>query len=87
MGDRIFIMKDGRLIQQGPPLEVYANPADTFVAGFLASPPMNLVSGRLVEVGDGLAFRTDGAMLPIPAAFRAAYAAWAGKPVIFGLRS
>ena len=62
MGDRIFIMKDGRLIQQGPPLEVYANPADTFVAGFLASPPMNLVSGRLVEVGDGLAFRTDGAM-------------------------
>ena len=87
MGDRIFIMKDGRLIQQGPPLEVYANPADTFVAGFLASPPMNLVSGRLVEVGDDLAFRTDGAMLPIPAAFRAAYAAWAGKPVIFGLRS
>ena len=47
MGDRIFIMKDGRLIQQGPPLEVYANPADTFVAGFLASPPMNLVPGRL----------------------------------------
>ena len=87
MGDRIFIMKDGRLIQQGPPLEVYANPADTFVAGFLASPPMNLVPGRLVAVADGLAFTTDGAMLPIPAAFRAAYAAWAGKPVIFGLRS
>ena len=87
MGDRIFIMKDGRLIQQGPPLEVYANPADTFVAGFLASPPMNLVPGRLVAVGDGLGFTTDGAMLPIPAAFRAAYAAWAGKPVIFGLRS
>ena len=87
MGDRIFIMKDGRLIQQGPPLEVYANPADTFVAGFLASPPMNLVPGRLVAAGEELCFTTGGVTLPIPAAYRAAYAAWAGKPVTFGLRS
>ena len=87
MGDRIFIMKDGRLIQQGPPLEVYANPADTFVAGFLASPPMNLVDGRLVAEGDVLSFVSDGLKLPIPAAYRDAYSAWAGKPVTFGLRS
>jgi multiple sugar transport system ATP-binding protein len=87
MGDRIFIMKDGRLIQQGPPLEVYAHPADTFVAGFLASPPMNLVSGRLVAHGEGLAFAAEGLTLTIPAAYREAYGAWAGKPVIFGLRS
>ncbi|MEI7598489.1 MAG: sn-glycerol-3-phosphate ABC transporter ATP-binding protein UgpC [Aestuariivirga sp.] len=87
MGDRIFIMKDGRLIQQGPPLEVYANPADTFVAGFLASPPMNLLAGRLVAEGDGLSFVTDGLSLPIPAAYRAVYAPWVGKPVTFGLRS
>jgi len=87
MGDRIFIMKDGRLIQQGPPLEVYANPADTFVAGFLASPPMNLVAGRLVAEGDGLAFTAEGLTLAIPAAYRGVYSAWAGKPVIFGLRS
>ncbi|MCX7350718.1 MAG: sn-glycerol-3-phosphate ABC transporter ATP-binding protein UgpC [Alphaproteobacteria bacterium] len=87
MGDRIFIMKDGHLIQQGPPLEVYANPADTFVAGFLASPPMNLVPGRLVADGDGLSFVTDGLSLPIPAAYHDAYAAWSGKPVTFGLRS
>ena len=87
MGDRIFIMKDGHLIQQGPPLEVYANPADTFVAGFLASPPLNLVPGRLVADGDGLSFVTDGLSLPIPAAYHDAYAAWSGKPVTFGLRS
>ena len=87
MGDRIFIMKDGRLIQQGPPLEVYANPADAFVAGFLASPPMNLVPGRLVADGDGLCFVSDGLRLPIPAAYRDAYAPWSGKPVTFGLRS
>jgi ABC-type sugar transport system ATPase subunit len=87
MGDRIFIMKDGRLIQQGPPLEVYANPADIFVAGFLASPPMNLVPGRLTADGSVLSFVTDGLRLPIPAAYRDAYAAWTGQSVTFGLRS
>ena len=87
MGDRIFIMKDGRLIQQGPPLEVYANPADTFVAGFLASPPMNLLQGRLFAENGNLAFVNDGLSLPIPAVYRDAYTAFAGKPVTFGLRS
>ena len=38
MGERICIMRDGRVVQTGPPLEVYRRPADTFVAGFLASP-------------------------------------------------
>ncbi len=47
MGERICIMKDGEIVQVGAPMEVYRNPADTFVAGFLASPPMNLVEGRL----------------------------------------
>src|SRR6476620_947736 len=49
MGERICIMKDGRIVQVGEPLEVYRKPANTFVAGFLASPPMNLIDGRLVE--------------------------------------
>ncbi|HET9444566.1 MAG TPA: hypothetical protein VFO65_14670, partial [Acidimicrobiales bacterium] len=43
MGDRIVVMLDGRVRQIGPPLEVYEHPADTFVATFLGSPPMNLV--------------------------------------------
>ena len=47
MGERICIMRNGRVIQTGPPMEVYRNPADTFVAGFLASPPMNLLHARL----------------------------------------
>ncbi len=46
MGERICIMRDGRIVQVGPPLQVYRNPADTFVAGFLASPPMNLLDAR-----------------------------------------
>ncbi|HWC25833.1 MAG TPA: ABC transporter ATP-binding protein [Solirubrobacteraceae bacterium] len=43
LGDRIAVMYDGRLRQLGPPQEVYHRPADTFVATFLGSPPMNLV--------------------------------------------
>jgi multiple sugar transport system ATP-binding protein len=50
LGDRIAVMYEGRLRQIGPPREVYEDPADTFVATFLGSPPMNLVprDGHLV---------------------------------------
>jgi ABC-type sugar transport system ATPase subunit len=50
LGDRIAVMRDGRVRQLGPPVEVYDHPADTFVATFIGSPPMNLVArdGRLV---------------------------------------
>jgi multiple sugar transport system ATP-binding protein len=43
MGDRIAIMEAGRVRQVGTPQELYAHPADTFVAGFLGTPPMNLM--------------------------------------------
>jgi ABC-type sugar transport system ATPase subunit len=53
MGERICIMNAGRIIQTGPPMEVYRNPADTFVAGFLASPPMNLLDARIEPAAGG----------------------------------
>ncbi|MQT15264.1 ABC transporter ATP-binding protein [Segnochrobactrum spirostomi] len=87
MGDRIVIMRDGRVMQVGKPLEVYANPADTFVARFLATPPMNLVPARLEGAADGaLSVARDGLALAVPDRHRAPYAGAAGKPVIFGLR-
>ena len=46
MGERICIMDRGRVVQIGAPLEVYRQPVDTFVAGFLGSPPTNLINGR-----------------------------------------
>lgn len=57
LGTRICIMNGGRIAQVGTPLDVYNNPADTFVAGFLGSPPMNLLSAvaagvRSVRVGE-----------------------------------
>jgi multiple sugar transport system ATP-binding protein len=50
LGDRIAVMERGTVRQLGPPVEVYDDPADTFVATFIGSPPMNLVprDGRLV---------------------------------------
>ena len=48
MGDRIAVMNDGRLEQIGTPDEIYNRPATLFVAGFVGSPPMNLIEGEIV---------------------------------------
>jgi len=47
LSDRMVVMRDGRTAQEGTPLDVYANPADTFVATFVGSPKMNLMDGEL----------------------------------------
>jgi len=51
LGDRIAVMAEGRIRQLGTPFEVYDDPADTFVATFLGSPPMNMVARNDVTVG------------------------------------
>ena len=47
LADRIAVMRAGRICQLAPPREIYDNPADLFVAGFIGSPPMNLMRGEL----------------------------------------
>jgi multiple sugar transport system ATP-binding protein len=64
MGTRICIMHGGAVMQVGAPMEVYARPQNTFVAGFLGSPPMNLLD---VEGEEG-AVRLGAAVLPMPGA-------------------
>ena len=87
MGQRICIMKDGRIVQVGPPLEVYRNPVNTFVAGFLASPPMNLLEARLEADGaGGLAAVHGDFRLAIPTVYLPAYADYKDKPVVLGIR-
>ena len=49
LGHRIAVMSDGRLQQLGAPQEVYDAPRNVFVAGFIGSPPMNLLRGRVRE--------------------------------------
>jgi len=64
LGQRLIVMNAGNMEQIGTPEEVYARPATTFVAGFIGSPPMNLLRGR----ADGTTFAVDGATLPLPLA-------------------
>jgi multiple sugar transport system ATP-binding protein len=64
MGHRICIMDKGEVVQIGAPLEVYRNPANTFVAKFLGSPPMNLLPVRIVAATDGFRFSFGGTMWP-----------------------
>ena len=87
MGERICIMKDGEIVQVGAPMEVYRNPANTFVAGFLASPPMNLLKGRLDASSNGAIDAVIGdARLQIPASYAAGFQTHNGKAVIIGMR-
>lgn len=63
LADRIAVMEHGKIVQMGPPIEVYRKPATTFVANFLGSPPMNLLSVRLSKA-DGM-LEGDGLRVPI----------------------
>ena len=71
LGQRLAVLNDGRLVQVGSPPDVYARPADRFVAGFLGWPPLNLADGVLVRdpAGGGLRFAAaNGSFhLPVPA--------------------
>ncbi|BBY77680.1 sugar ABC transporter ATP-binding protein [Mycolicibacterium parafortuitum] len=64
LSDRMIVMRDGRIAQQGTPQEVYSRPADTFVATFVGSPKMNLLEGTLTG---GEFTLTNGFALPVDA--------------------
>jgi sn-glycerol 3-phosphate transport system ATP-binding protein len=63
LAERMIVMNAGRMEQIGTPDEVYHRPATTFVAGFIGSPPMNLVRGR----AEGAGFAAGGQRLALPA--------------------
>jgi multiple sugar transport system ATP-binding protein len=87
MADRIVLMRDGRVEQQGAPLDLYERPETRYVAGFLGSPPMNFIDAVLAADGDGLQVRlSDGTALGLPAARTQRLAARGGQPVVLGVR-
>jgi len=57
LADRIVLLRDGKIEQQGRPLELFERPASRFVAGFLGSPQMNFLPGRLVNGGGARAVK------------------------------
>ena len=86
MGQRICIINKGKLVQVGVPLQVYREPADTFVAKFLGNPPMNLFKARLEASGNGVTARFGNNILPLPAMDTTTLTAYIDRTVIFGIR-
>ena len=79
LADRIVIMRDGNVEQVGTPSEVFEKPVNTFVAGFIGSPPMNQLDA---VVADGGARLSDGTVVPLPEGL----AVTAGQEVVVGFR-
>ena len=87
MADRIVLMRDGRIEQQGAPLDLYERPATKYVAGFLGSPPMNFIPVQLVAEGGALAVRlADATLLALPAPRSGQFAAHRDRAVMLGVR-
>jgi multiple sugar transport system ATP-binding protein len=89
MGDRIAVMRDGTLQQVDRPEHVYQRPANRFVAGFIGSPAMNMVSGRLSRANGELSVSFGENSLPIDEkviAERPSLRDYEGRDVILGIR-
>ena len=87
MGDRIAVMREGRILQFDSPTKVYDMPADRFVAGFIGTPPMNFLEGQ-VRRHDGAVsvYIGDYALKPIPE-LAETLARYDGQPIVAGIRA
>lgn len=85
MGDRIVVMKDGIVQQIDTPLNLYNFPMNKFVAGFIGSPAMNLLVGKIIK-DDGLWFVEGKLKVKIPKNHEAMLAKYIDREVIFGIR-
>jgi multiple sugar transport system ATP-binding protein len=87
LADRVVVMNAGRIEQVGAPQELYHHPKTRFVAGFIGSPAMNFLPGRLEQNGAGLKVRiSDAINLPVPDAHAPRYRTAVGRELIVGLR-
>ena len=80
LGDRVAVMRAGRIVQLGDPIDVYDRPADRFVGGFLGSPPMNFLAAKVDPDGTRLHIGDD--VVPAPPAARS----HGGRDVLLGVR-
>ncbi len=81
LADRIVVMRDGHIEQQGAPIEVFAHPVNTFVASFIGSPPMNQLPGR---IEGGQVALAGGVVVPVPDRLKEKVRE--GQEIIFGIR-
>jgi multiple sugar transport system ATP-binding protein len=86
MGTRIAVMKDGILQQLDTPQNLYDNPTNMFVAGFIGSPAMNLFDGTVTGTTSDPWLDAGAFKLPVPADSKSKVAEYIGKTVVFGMR-
>jgi multiple sugar transport system ATP-binding protein len=86
MGDRICVMKDGDVQQVAPPLELYHDPVNKFVAGFIGNPPMNFVDVRVEPWKDGVVLKSDVFAIVPPRDVAEAARPYIGREVTLGVR-
>ncbi len=86
LGDRIVLMNDGYIEQVGNPIELFQNPVNTFVAGFIGNPPMNLINGTITRNESELCITSnEGFSIPIPE--RNDSNIEKGQKIVMGLRT
>jgi multiple sugar transport system ATP-binding protein len=85
LADRIVVMKEQKIQQIGSPDEIYHRPANLFVAGFVGSPQMNFIKGRLENTGEGLSFLAGDRRLSLTG-YSFITAPSSGQDVVLGVR-
>jgi multiple sugar transport system ATP-binding protein len=86
MGDRIVVLKDGYIQQIGSPLELYNKPVNRFVAGFIGSPPMNVLQATIKEDKGKLLADEGDFQIALSARLADAVRSYMGKGTLFGIR-
>ncbi|MFC1667035.1 ABC transporter ATP-binding protein [Candidatus Omnitrophota bacterium] len=86
MGNRIVVMKDGIIHQVADPITLYNNPVNKFVAGFIGSPPMNFIDGKIIKKAGRFFFDEGVFTLKILEDMYEKISPYEGKEIIFGIR-
>jgi multiple sugar transport system ATP-binding protein len=90
MGDRICVMRDGLIMQVADPLTLYRQPENLFVAGFIGSPPMNLLKGKVQRRDGGVFFvetaEKNGLTFPLQGRLESLAGKFVDKDIVFGIR-
>ena len=83
MGDRISVMRSGRIVQVDEPMKIYSEPEDMFVGGFIGNPPMNFLKGMVEQNGSGPTIHIGDQHMPAPLSL----SGMVGQPVTVGIRA
>ena len=87
MGDKVAVMKDGVLQQVADPITVYDHPKNKFVAGFIGSPPMNFMQGRIIKKDGRIYFDEGKIQVKLVEDMHQEIISYVGEEIILGIRA